>query len=66
MEEKTPGVAGPGAVAAGAGMVADLVISSAMNVKTEPVGGSMQTTVDDLAGELVQRTVNYYKKRGWL
>jgi type IV pilus biogenesis protein CpaD/CtpE len=63
---KTPGVAGPAAVAVGAGMVAGLVISSAMNVKSEAVDGSMQTTVDDLAEELVQRTVNYYKKRGWL
>ena len=63
---KTPGVAGPAAVAVGAGMVAGLVVSSAMNVKSEAVDGSMQTTVDDLAEELVQRTVNYYKKRGWL
>lgn len=63
---KTPGVAGPAAVAVGAGMVAGLVVSSAMNVKSEAVDGSMQTTVDDLAEELVERTVNYYKKRGWL
>jgi hypothetical protein len=63
---KTPGVAGPAAVAVGAGMVVGLVISSAMNVKSEAVDGSMQTTVDDLAEELVERAVNYYKKRGWL
>jgi hypothetical protein len=63
---KTPGVAGPAAVAVGAGMVAGLVISSAMNVKSEAVDGSMQTTVDDLAEELVERAVSYYKKRGWL
>ncbi len=63
---KTPGVAGPAAVAVGAGMVVGLVISSAMNVKAEAVDGSMQTTVDDIAEELVQRGVNYYKKRGWL
>jgi hypothetical protein len=63
---KTPGVAGPAAVAVGAGMVAGLVVSSAMNVKSEAVDGSMQTTVDDIAEELVQRGVNYYKKRGWL
>jgi len=62
----TPGVAGPAAVAVGAGMVAGLVVSSAMNVKSEAVDGSMQTTVDDLAEELVERTVSYYKKRGWL
>ena len=62
----TPGVAGPAAVAVGAGMVAGLVISSAMNVKSEAVDGSMQTTVDDLAEELVERAVSYYKKRGWL
>ena len=63
---KTPGVAGPAAVAVGAGMVAGLVVSSAMNVKSEAVDGSMQTTVDDIAEELVQRAVSYYKKRGWL
>jgi hypothetical protein len=63
---KTPGVAGPAAVAVGAGMVAGLVVSSAMNVKSEAVDGSMQSTVDDIAEELVQRGVNYYKKRGWL
>ena len=63
---KTPGVAGPAAVAVGAGMVAGLVVSSAMNVKSEAIDGSMQNTVDDLAEELVQRAVSYYKKRGWL
>jgi hypothetical protein len=63
---KTPGVAGPAAVAVGAGMVVGLVVSSAMNLKSEAVDGSMQSTVDDIAEELVQRGVNYYKKRGWL
>ena len=63
---KTPGVAGPAAVAVGAGMVAGLVVSSAMNVKSEAIDGSMQATVDDLAEELVERAVNYYEKRGWL
>lgn len=63
---KTPGVAGPAAVAAGAGMVAGLVISSAMNVKSEGLDGSLQSTVDDLAEGLVERAVSYYKKRGWL
>jgi hypothetical protein len=63
---KTPGVVGPAAVAVGAGMVVGLVVSSAMNVKSEAVDGSMQSTVDDIAEELVQRGVNYYKKRGWL
>jgi hypothetical protein len=37
-----------------------------MNVKSEAVDGSMQSTVDDIAEEIVQRGVNYYKKRGWL
>ena len=63
---KTPGVAGPAAVAVGAGMVVGLVVSSAMNLKNEAVDGSMQSTVNDIAEELVQRGVNYYKKRGWL
>ncbi len=63
---QTPGVAGPAAVAVGAGMMVGLVVSSAMNVKSEAVDGSMQSTVDDIAEELVQRGVNYYKKRGWL
>ncbi len=47
-------------------MVAGLVISSAMNVKSEVMDGSMQTTVDNLAKKLVERAVRYYKKRGWL
>ncbi len=51
---------------AGTGMVAGLVISSVMNLKSEAVDGSMQTTVDDLAEQLVERAVSYYKKRGWL
>ncbi len=63
---KTPGVAGPAAVAVGAGMVVGLVVSSAMNLKSEAVDGIMHTTVDDIAEELVQLGVNYYKKRGWL
>lgn len=63
---KTPGVAGPAAVAAGAGMVAGLVISSAMNVKSEGLDGSLQATVDDMAEGLVERAVSYYKKQGWL
>ncbi len=63
---KTPGIAVPAAMTAGTGMVAGLVVSSAMNLKSEAVDGSMQATVDDLAEELVERAVSYYKKRGWL
>lgn len=63
---KTPGVVGPAAVAVGAGMVVGLVISSVMNVKSEALDGSMQTTVDNLAKKLVERAVSYYKKQGWL
>ena len=63
---QTPGVAGPAAVAVGAGMMVGLVVSSATNLKSEAIDGSMQTTVDDIAEEIVQRGVNYYKKRGWL
>ncbi len=63
---KTPGVAGPAAVAAGAGMMVGLVVSSATNIKSEGIDGSMETTVGNLAKELVERAVSYYKKRGWL
>jgi hypothetical protein len=63
---KTPGIAVPAAMTAGTGMVVGLVISSAMNLKSEAVDGSMQTTVDDLAEQLVERAVSYYQKRGWL
>ena len=63
---KTPGIAVPAAMTAGTGMVVGLVISSVMNLKSEAVDGSMQTTVDDLAEQLVERAVSYYKKRGWL
>ncbi len=63
---KTPGVVGPAAVAAGAGMFVGLAVSAAVNVKSEGLDGSLQTTVDNLAGEIVERAVSYYKKRGWL
>jgi hypothetical protein len=61
IEKNTPGVAGPAAGAVGAGMVIGLVVSAAMKVQSEAVDGSMQSTVDDIAEELVQRGVNYYK-----
>ena len=63
---KTPGVLGPAAVAAGAGMMVGLVVSGGMNIKSEVMDGSMETTVNNLAEKLVERAVSYYKKRGWL
>ncbi len=62
---KTPGVAGPGAVAAGAGVVTGLVVSGAMNIKSE-VKGSMATNVKNLAEEFADRVEKFYKRRGWL
>ena len=63
---KTPGVAGPAAVAVGAGMVAGVVVSSAMNLKSEAIDGSMQTNVDNLAEKFVENAVSFYKRHGWL
>jgi len=63
---KTPGVAGPAAVAVGAGMVAGVVVSSAMNLKSESIDGSMQTNVDNLAEEFVENAVSFHKRQGWL
>lgn len=63
--EKTPGVATAGVITLGTGSVIGLVLSSAKNIDDEVIDGSMQTTVDNLAEELVERTVDYYEKRGW-
>jgi hypothetical protein len=63
---KTPGVAGPAAVAVGAGMVAGVVVSTAMNLKSEAIDGSMQTNVNNLADEFVKIAVKFYKRHGWL
>lgn len=63
---KTPGVAGPAAVAAGAGMAAGVVVSSAMNLKSEAIDGSMQTNVNNLAKEFTENAVKFYKRQGWL
>lgn len=62
----TPGVAGPAAVAAGAGMMVGLVVSSTLNVKSEVFDGSIETSVKNLAEELVENAVKFYKRQGWL
>ena len=62
---KTPGVAGPAAVAAGAGLVGGLVISSGMNLRSE-VKGSMATNVNNLAEVFAERAVKFYVRQGWL
>ncbi len=63
---KTPGVAGPAAVAVGAGMVVGVVVSTAMNLKSEAIDGSMQTNVNNLAASFVENAVKFYKQHGWL
>ena len=63
---KTPGVAGPAAVAAGTGMMAGAVVVSGMNIKSEAIDGSMQTNVNSLAEEFVANAVKFYKRQGWL
>jgi hypothetical protein len=62
---KTPGVAGPAAVAAGAGMFVGLVISSTVTAGSE-LTGDMSTHVENLAEEFAERAEKFYKDQGWL
>lgn len=62
---KTPGVAGPAAVAAGAGMFVGLVVSSTVTAGSE-LKGDMDTHVKDLAEEFAERAEKFYKGQGWL
>ena len=63
---KTPGVAGPAAVAIGAGMVVGVVVSSVMNLKSEAIDGSMKTNVNNLAEGFVKNAVRFYEQQGWM
>jgi len=62
---KTPGVAGPAAVAAGAGMVVGLVVATAVTTKSE-LKGDMVTHVESLAEAFADRAEKFYKRQGWL
>ena len=63
---KTPGMAGPAAVAGLTGQVVGVVVAGGMNLKSEAVDGSMETTVNNLADQFVGRAVKFYKNQGWL
>ena len=63
---KTPGVVGPAGVAAGTGMVVGLVVSAGMNLKSEAIDGSMDTTLNNLVEEFVENAARFYKRQGWL
>lgn len=62
---KTPGVAGPAGVAAGAGMFVGLVVSSTVTARSE-LKGDMDTHVKNLAEEFAERAEKFYKGQGWL
>lgn len=62
---KTPGVAGPAAVAAGAGMFVGLTVSSTVTAGSE-LKGDMDTHVKNLAEEFAERAEIFYKGQGWL
>ncbi len=62
---KTPGVAGPAAVAAGAGMFVGLAVSSTVTAGSE-LTGDMDTHVKNLAEEFAERAEIFYKGQGWL
>jgi hypothetical protein len=62
---KTPGVAGPAAVAAGAGMFVGLTVASTVTAGSE-LKGDMDTHVKDLAEEFAERAEIFYKGQGWL
>ncbi len=63
--KKTPGIAGPAAVAAGAGMVVGLAVTTAMTAKDE-LKGDMTTHVENLAEEFADLAEKFYKRQGWL
>ncbi len=62
---KTPGVVGPAGVAAGTGMVVGLVVSGAMNMKSEAIDGSMETTLNNLVEQFIENAARFYKRQGW-
>ncbi len=62
---KTPGVVGPAGVAAGTGMVVGLAVSAGMNIKSEAIGGSMETTLNNLVEPFVENAARFYKRQGW-
>lgn len=63
---KTPGIAGPAAVAVGGGMVVGAVVAGGMNLKSEAIDGSMDTTLNNLVEEFVENAARFYKRQGWL
>ena len=62
---KTPGVVGPAGVAAGTGMVVGLVVSAGMNIKSEAIDGSMETTLNNLVEQFIENAARFYKRQGW-
>ncbi len=62
---KTPGIAGPAAVAAGTGMVVGLVVATVVTTGSE-LKGDMATHVKYLAEEFADRAEKFYKRQGWL
>ena len=63
---KTPGMAGPAAIAGITGNVIGVVVSGGMNIKSEAIDGSMDTTLNNLVEEFVENAARFYKRQGWL
>ncbi len=46
-------------------MVVGLVVSAGMNIKSEAIGGSMETTLNNLVEQFVENAARFYKRQGW-
>ncbi len=64
-EQRAPGAAEPAAIAAGTGMMVGLVVSAGMNIKSEAIDGSMETTLNNLVEQFVENAARFYKRQGW-
>ncbi|MEC4669259.1 MAG: DUF4410 domain-containing protein [Nitrospirota bacterium] len=63
---KTPGMVGPAAIAGVTGNVIGLVVQGGMQIKSEAIDGSMDTTLNNIVEEFVENAARFYKRQGWL
>ena len=47
-------------------MVVGAVVAGGMNLKSEAIDGSMDTTLNNLVEEFVENAARFYKRQGWL
>ncbi len=63
---KTPGMVGPAAIAGVTGNVIGVVVAGGMNIKSEAIDGSMDTTLNNLVDQFAENAARFYKRQGWL